>query len=62
MEQIDILRHAVESLERMNVPYLVVGSFASIAYGESRFHLLSVGGRGNFPAFSGDPGRPYFSP
>ena len=36
MEQIDILRHAVESLERMNVPYLVVGSFASIAYGESR--------------------------
>src|SRR5689334_12288883 len=37
MEQIDILRHAVEALERMNVPYLVVGSFASIAYGESRF-------------------------
>ena len=37
MEQIDILRHAVEVLERMNVPYLVVGSFASIAYGESRF-------------------------
>ena len=32
MEQIDILRHAVEALERMNVPYLVVGSFASIAY------------------------------
>ena len=37
MEQIDILRHAVEALERMRVPYLVVGSFASIAYGESRF-------------------------
>jgi hypothetical protein len=37
MEQIDILRHAVEALERMNTPYLVVGSFASIAYGESRF-------------------------
>ena len=37
MEQIDILRHAVEALERINVPYFVVGSFASIAYGESRF-------------------------
>jgi hypothetical protein len=37
MEQIDILRHAVEALDRMNAPYLVVGSFASIAYGESRF-------------------------
>lgn len=37
MEQIDILRHAVDALERMNTPYLVVGSFASIAYGESRF-------------------------
>jgi hypothetical protein len=37
MEQIDILRHAVEALERMNAPYIVVGSFASIAYGESRF-------------------------
>ena len=37
MEQIDILRHAIEALERMDVPYLVVGSFASIAYGESRF-------------------------
>ena len=37
MEQIDILRHAVEALERMNVSYSVVGSFASIAYGASRF-------------------------
>jgi hypothetical protein len=37
MEQIDILHHAVESLDRMNVPYIVVGSIASIAYGESRF-------------------------
>ncbi len=37
MEQIDILRHAVEALERMNTAYMVVGSFASIAYGESRF-------------------------
>ncbi len=37
MEQLDILRHAVEALERMNVPYIVVGSIASMAYGESRF-------------------------
>ena len=42
MEQIDILRHAVEALERMNTPYLVVGSFASIAYGESRFTKTST--------------------
>jgi hypothetical protein len=37
MEQIDILRHAVDALERMRAPYVVVGSIASIAYGESRF-------------------------
>ncbi len=37
MEQIDILRHTVDALERLEVPYLIVGSFASIAYGESRF-------------------------
>ncbi len=37
MEQMDILRHAVTVLEDLRVPYLVVGSFASIAYGESRF-------------------------
>ena len=37
MEQLDILRHAVQALERMKVPYMVVGSIASIAYGESRF-------------------------
>jgi len=37
MEQIDILRHAVEALEHMNMSHLVVGSFAGIAYGESRF-------------------------
>jgi hypothetical protein len=39
MEQIDILRHAIEALERMQVPYLVVGSIAGMAYGESRFTL-----------------------
>jgi hypothetical protein len=37
MEQLDILRHAVEALERMRVPYVIVGSIASIAYGEARF-------------------------
>jgi hypothetical protein len=37
MEQLDILRHAVEMLERMKVPYIIVGSIASIAYGETRF-------------------------
>jgi hypothetical protein len=37
MEQIDFLRHAVEALERMQAPYMVVGSIASTAYGEFRF-------------------------
>lgn len=37
MEQTDLLRHAATALEHMGVPYLVVGSVASIAYGESRF-------------------------
>jgi hypothetical protein len=37
MEQTDFLRHAVETLDRLGVPYVVVGSIASIAYGESRF-------------------------
>jgi hypothetical protein len=37
VEQTDLLRHAADALERMGVPYLVVGSVASIAYGEARF-------------------------
>ena len=36
MEQADLLRRAVEVLESQQVPYLVVGSFASMAYGEPR--------------------------
>ncbi len=36
MEQTDILRHVVDVLERLGVPYFVVGSYASIAYGEAR--------------------------
>lgn len=37
VEQTDILRHAVDVFERLGIPYMVVGSVASIAYGESRF-------------------------
>ena len=37
MEQTDILRYAIDALELLQVRYLVVDSFASIAYGESRF-------------------------
>lgn len=37
MELTEFLRHAVETLDRLGVPYVVVGSIASIAYGESRF-------------------------
>ena len=37
MEQTDILQHAVDTLDWLDVPYLVVGSIASIAYGETRF-------------------------
>ncbi len=37
MEQADLLRHAIRSLESLNVAYMLVGSFASIAWGEPRF-------------------------
>lgn len=37
MEQSELLRHAVDAMDRLAVKYLVVGSFASIAYGEARF-------------------------
>lgn len=36
MEQPEILRYAVDVLERLNLRYMVVGSIASIAYGEPR--------------------------
>ena len=36
MEQDDLLRLSVETLDRLGVPYLVVGSYACLAYGESR--------------------------
>ncbi len=37
MEQISILRHAVDALESIAIEYMVVGSYASVAYGEARF-------------------------
>ena len=36
MEQADLLRRAIEELERLQIPHMVVGSFASMAYGEPR--------------------------
>jgi hypothetical protein len=36
MEQVDLLRHSAETLERLGVPYMVVGSYACLAYGEAR--------------------------
>jgi len=35
--QTDLLRHALDVLERLAVPHMVVGSFASTTYGEYRF-------------------------
>lgn len=36
MEQIELLRHLLDALERLGIPYMVVGSLASAAYGEPR--------------------------
>lgn len=36
MEQSELLRHLVATLERLGVPYLVTGSVATIFYGEPR--------------------------
>lgn len=36
MELSDLLRHVAETLERLQIPYLVTGSVATIAYGEPR--------------------------
>ena len=36
MEQTDLLRHLIRILERLDIPYMVVGSMASAAYGEPR--------------------------
>jgi hypothetical protein len=37
VEQTDLLRYAVETLEQLSLRYAVVGSFASGVYGEPRF-------------------------
>lgn len=37
MEQDELLRFAVEVLERLRLPYLVTGSIATVFYGEPRF-------------------------
>ena len=37
MDQADVFRHVLGALEALNVRYMVVGSFASTAYGEPRF-------------------------
>lgn len=43
MDQSDFVRFVLDALERLQIEYLVVGSFASIAYGESRFtHDIDV--------------------
>jgi hypothetical protein len=36
VEQDELLRHAVELLERLDIPYMLVGSLASGVYGEPR--------------------------
>jgi hypothetical protein len=37
VKQTDFLRHVLDALESRSIPYMVVGSFASAAYGEARF-------------------------
>ena len=37
MEPSEILRWLAKALERLQIPYLVTGSMATIAYGEPRF-------------------------
>ena len=37
MEQDELLRRVIETLERLRLPYLVTGSIATILYGEPRF-------------------------
>lgn len=37
MEQIELIRHAVQMLDQLGVPYALVGSWGSGIYGEPRF-------------------------
>jgi hypothetical protein len=36
VDQPDLLRHTVHALDRLGVPYMIVGSFGSTVYGEPR--------------------------
>jgi len=42
VEQTDLLRHTLDALERVAIPYMLVGSFASTAYGEPRLDKISA--------------------
>jgi len=46
MDQVDLLLHAAVALDRLAIPYSVIGSVASIIYGEPRFtndiHIVVV--------------------
>jgi hypothetical protein len=37
VEQSDVVKHTLDVLQRLELEYAIVGSFASIAYGEPRF-------------------------
>jgi hypothetical protein len=37
MEQIELIRHAVQTLDTLAIPYALVGSWGSGIYGEPRF-------------------------
>lgn len=37
MDQFELLRYVIETLERLKIPYALVGSFGSGIYGEPRF-------------------------
>lgn len=37
MEQLELLKFAAQALERLSIPYAVVGSYASSVWGEPRF-------------------------
>ncbi len=36
MTQVEFLKHSVDTLDRLEIEYMVVGSYACMAYGESR--------------------------
>ncbi|HEY3394775.1 MAG TPA: sugar phosphate isomerase/epimerase family protein [Lacipirellulaceae bacterium] len=42
MEQTDLLKRAVEIIDELSIPYAIVGSFASGAWGESRLRKISI--------------------